>query len=109
MKTKIITFSTAILLMFNFCNSNHNKIVAKKQDTIVNHLEFPATVIVEDTSFFMPVDSTFTLTGRGNGATGQIVRGTIHIGDACLLYTSDAADERSSVDLGGRRIIKKKK
>ncbi len=26
----------------------------------------------------------------------------------CLLYTSDAADERSSVDLGGRRIIKKK-
>ena len=29
--------------------------------------------------------------------------------NACLLYTSDAADERSSVDLGGRRIIKKKK
>ena len=34
--------------------------------------------------------------------TDQKVRG-------CLLYTSDAADERSSVDLGGRRIIKKKK
>src|SRR5665648_1276379 len=28
---------------------------------------------------------------------------------ACLLYTSDAADEEDSVDLGGRRIIKKKK
>src|SRR5678815_231787 len=28
---------------------------------------------------------------------------------SCLLYTSDAADERSSVDLGGRRIIKKKR
>ena len=27
----------------------------------------------------------------------------------CLLYTSDAAVERSSVDLGGRGIIKKKK
>ena len=27
----------------------------------------------------------------------------------CLLYTSDAADERSSVALGGRRSIKKKK
>ena len=26
----------------------------------------------------------------------------------CLLYTSDAAAERSSVGLGGRRIIKKK-
>ena len=29
--------------------------------------------------------------------------------DHCLLYTSDAADEEDSVDLGGRRIIKKKK
>eukprot|EP00658_Telonema_sp_P-2_P039182 TRINITY_DN28021_c0_g2_i1.p1 TRINITY_DN28021_c0_g2~~TRINITY_DN28021_c0_g2_i1.p1 ORF type:complete len:145 (-),score=37.83 TRINITY_DN28021_c0_g2_i1:77-511(-) len=28
---------------------------------------------------------------------------------ACLLYTSDAADEEDSVDLGGRRIINKKK
>ena len=37
--------------------------------------------------------------------TGQPFRLT-HV-RACLLYTSDAADERSSVDLGGRRIIKK--
>ena len=35
------------------------------------------------------------------GANPQVV--------LCLLYTSDAADERSSVDLGGRRIIKKTK
>src|SRR5665648_1285463 len=28
-------------------------------------------------------------------------------GSICLLYTSDAADEEDSVDLGGRRIIKK--
>ena len=37
--------------------------------------------------------------------------GPIHSGiaaTACLLYTSDAADERSSVDLGGRRFIKNK-
>ena len=27
----------------------------------------------------------------------------------CLLYTSDAADEEDSVDLGGHHIIKKKK
>ena len=32
----------------------------------------------------------------------------IGVNSTCLLYTSDAADERSSVDLGGRRIIKKK-
>ena len=29
--------------------------------------------------------------------------------ECCLLYTSDAADELDGVDLGGRRIIKKKK
>ena len=29
--------------------------------------------------------------------------------ESCLLYTSDAADERSSVDLGDRRILKKKR
>ena len=34
--------------------------------------------------------------------------GQTKLGIPCLLYTSDAADERSSVDLGGRRIIKKK-
>ena len=34
--------------------------------------------------------------------------GIVAINRSCLLYTSDAADERSSVDLGGRRIIKKK-
>ena len=47
-------------------------------------------------------------------AGGARVRGVLlgHEPDPthdCLLYTSDAADERSSVDLGGRRIIKKKK
>ena len=30
-------------------------------------------------------------------------------GGLCLLYTSDAADDLLCVDLGGRRIIKKKK
>ena len=38
-----------------------------------------------------------------------LLRGHPDAGKVCLLYTSDAADERSSVDLGGRRIIKKKK
>ena len=31
------------------------------------------------------------------------------ITELCLLYTSDAADDLLCVDLGGRRIIKKKK
>ena len=53
--------------------------------------------------------------GRRRGSTARPLR--YHIVDGlapgrprrCLLYTSDAADERSSVGLGGRRIIKKKK
>ena len=43
----------------------------------------------------------------GPSAPGQPPEATLL--QRCLLYTSDAADERSSVDLGGRRIIKKKK
>ena len=39
----------------------------------------------------------------------QYLHASISTANPCLLYTSDAADERSSVDLGGRRIIKKKK
>src|SRR5678815_3478885 len=35
----------------------------------------------------------------------NMARGQGDYFQACLLYTSDAADERSSVDLGGRRII----
>ena len=38
----------------------------------------------------------------------RVLRRTPGQVQVCLLYTSDAADERSSVDLGGRRIIKKK-
>ena len=41
--------------------------------------------------------------GSGNGMAS-----ITDVRSACLLYTSDAADERSSVDLGGRRIIKTK-
>ena len=51
--------------------------------------------------------------GNGPEGTARHVgedQGTpLTVSGACLLYTSDAADERSSVDLGGRRIIKKKK
>ena len=49
---------------------------------------------------------------RGFAVQARVTLGVqveiFHVGD-CLLYTSDAADERSSVALGGRRIIQKKK
>ena len=37
------------------------------------------------------------------------IPGGLAIATVCLLYTSDAADDLLCVDLGGRRIIKKKK
>mgnify|MGYP003381611610 CR=1 FL=1 len=56
------------------------------------------------------------LVGKDHPAAGGSLTVAGYLGGAhvvplmysCLLYTSDAADERSSVDLGGRRIIKKK-
>ena len=42
------------------------------------------------------------------GAVGRAARRGRRGGGAWLLYTSDAADERSRGDLGGRRIITKK-
>ena len=62
-------------------------------------------------------DRSVSADGTGDGGTGPgafdlpAAQSQPHGGGAhyrCLLYTSDAADERSSVDLGGRRIIKKK-
>ena len=49
--------------------------------------------------------------GDGGDCCGTSGAATVDVAldSLCLLYTSDAADERSSVDLGGRRIIKKKK
>ena len=55
----------------------------------------------------LSADEEKMLEGKRGGVFGR----ADHLGviNACLLYTSDAADERSSVDLGGRRIIKKNK
>ena len=49
----------------------------------------------------------FELVAFEAAADGEISRRKQNV--PCLLYTSDAADERSSVDLGGRGIFKKKK
>ena len=68
---------------------------------------------VTDTSFINPINAVPTISFHGDSdMTIPIDTGTFKYCTnprSCLLYTSDAADERSSVDLGGRRIIKKKK
>ena len=49
-----------------------------------------------------------TDSGYGLGLALVKLQADLMTFEVCLLYTSDAADERSSVDLGGRRILKKK-
>src|SRR5665648_1294709 len=61
----------------------------------------------------IPLGHKIALQAIKNGTTmikyGENVGTTTADIKICLLYTSDAADEEDSVDLGGRRIIKKKK
>ena len=45
---------------------------------------------------------------KGLESTVKIDCEKCHNQEGCLLYTSDAADDTPCVDLGGRRIIKKK-
>src|SRR5664279_4532994 len=46
--------------------------------------------------------------GQNDACLSQPMTPSTVVSRTCLLYTSDAADEEDSVDLGGRRIIKKK-
>ena len=70
----------------------------------IPHLE--KKILNKDDVYLFPTDANLGVEGLPQSGTGQV---SIFCGiNACLLYTSDAADERSSVDLGGRRIIKKK-
>eukprot|EP00658_Telonema_sp_P-2_P073317 TRINITY_DN62377_c0_g1_i1.p1 TRINITY_DN62377_c0_g1~~TRINITY_DN62377_c0_g1_i1.p1 ORF type:complete len:152 (-),score=57.21 TRINITY_DN62377_c0_g1_i1:57-512(-) len=57
-----------------------------------------------DASLTSPDDNALSFTSV-RSALDRIAKRDID----CLLYTSDAADEEDSVDLGGSRIIKKKK
>src|SRR5665811_1882498 len=47
------------------------------------------------------------LTGFSGSAGCALMTPRLNLFFTCLLYTSDAADDLTRVDLGGRRIIKK--
>ena len=75
-------------------------------DVYKRQVELPSgNVITTDVSS----NGAVILTSAGKNCNAVAKLGEVATMYSCLLYTSDAADERSSVDLGGRRIIKKKK
>src|SRR5678815_710499 len=79
------------------CEHTHTDSLVRRSETFHPHVAVPAS-----TSHTI-LRSTWVWWGRNRCPDDRMARSK-----DCLLYTSDAADERSSVDLGGRRIIKKK-
>ena len=77
-------------------------------DSLISNIHYP--FIARNMGYGGSVLCEFTISSEGKVSTVKVLK-SIGAGcdEICLLYTSDAADERSSVDLGGRRIIKKKK
>src|SRR5678815_500806 len=85
----------------------------RRQIVAFSGSEAPGTVIIDtaNTYLYLTMGNGRAIRyGIGVGRDGFRWSGVQHITkkaewpDCCLLYTSDAADERSSVDLGGRRI-----
>eukprot|EP00656_Telonema_subtile_P056708 TRINITY_DN9134_c0_g1_i2.p1 TRINITY_DN9134_c0_g1~~TRINITY_DN9134_c0_g1_i2.p1 ORF type:complete len:282 (+),score=62.72 TRINITY_DN9134_c0_g1_i2:138-983(+) len=92
----------AILTATQLGTYDHAKHVVR--DDLQMMAEGPALHFVAGTTagFFVAVTTRYVHELRGDCVWQSR-------GHGCLLYTSDAADEEDSVDLGGCRIIKKKK
>src|SRR5678815_1211556 len=100
---------------FGKWQSDFKKLVARCTAEDAKGKDFVKLLVPDDSDYFVlkPKHSGFYSTTLDLLLTHLNAKNLILTGIAgnncCLLYTSDAADERSSVDLGGRRIIKKKK
>src|SRR5665811_886391 len=68
----------------------------------------PRTVKLSEAPGFGKPIILYDHASKGAWAYTELAKEVVQSGQACLLYTSDAADDLTRVDLGGRRIIKKK-
>src|SRR5664280_2568757 len=75
--------------------------IAKTGASLLSRL----TVFLLDSPPYTPIRSQRVFDASGGWGARWCATGR---NSDCLLYTSDAADEEDSVDLGGRRISKKK-
>eukprot|EP00658_Telonema_sp_P-2_P078219 TRINITY_DN7272_c0_g1_i1.p1 TRINITY_DN7272_c0_g1~~TRINITY_DN7272_c0_g1_i1.p1 ORF type:complete len:122 (+),score=27.53 TRINITY_DN7272_c0_g1_i1:176-541(+) len=77
--------------------------------TLHHHQCLLAGGVVQDSDGELDASESDREGGDVDGGLDEVPLGAVTMLVICLLYTSDAADEEDSVDLGGRRIIKKKK
>src|SRR5665811_2618617 len=92
------------------------KLVPLEDRVIVRVLEeeerTSSGIVLPDTAKEKPQKAKVVAVGPGRYEDGKQIPVGVSEGDtvvfSCLLYTSDAADDLTRVDLGGRRIIKKK-
>eukprot|EP00657_Telonema_sp_P-1_P008339 TRINITY_DN292_c0_g1_i1.p2 TRINITY_DN292_c0_g1~~TRINITY_DN292_c0_g1_i1.p2 ORF type:complete len:132 (-),score=44.50 TRINITY_DN292_c0_g1_i1:67-462(-) len=106
--------------MFNLSSSTSITYAATSFDTVICVFE-PGVILLSFLLlfFFLMIRRPPRSTQSRSSAASDVYKRQVRIGKArppasiqcstpCLLYTSDAADDLLCVDLGGRRIIKKK-
>ena len=100
-------------------STNHLTHIATFCALLYSNSALCAELVEYDHTFLMGKDASNIDLSRyteGNPTLPGIYDVSVYVNDqpimsqsiACLLYTSDAADDLLCIDLGGRRIIKKK-
>src|SRR5659263_627154 len=94
------------------CIENKDRHCAVKNDIVNDCIDKMADadgIILVSPTYFADISAGMKAlierSGMTNGTNDVMFKHKV----SCLLYTSDAADDLLCVDLGGRRIIKKKK
>src|SRR5665648_651703 len=102
----IFKFLTLIFILSG-CEDKYTEQYLSLEPVYMSYKDFREAVKVESTHSLLKPGKIYY---KDNYLfINEIMKG-IHVynnTNPCLLYTSDAADEEDSVDLGGRRIIKK--
>src|SRR5664280_684118 len=92
---------TTIVLEYGYCNDLFCYDFGDTLQTII-----PLIIKVKDNSNNLITLNKIQRFCQNAETIGVLYYSNDSISNSCLLYTSNAADEEDSVDLGGRRIIK---
>src|SRR5450756_3254861 len=101
--TAVIVCTTVVLLVVGGCGEPKKKAEETEEPPATTSAGLTPSSGAQFGPDGTPVKTLGSFPDGQDGANVQAVIKT------CLLYTSDAADDLLCVDLGGRRIIKKKK